>query len=120
MDSPARSFEERLNAQPQLKERVAALLAIVEDASAAMEQADEAERRVIAAVRRLGNEAVSSWAARQEGLQRSAASEQGAARAFRGRFFRRGETRRHSRESGNPGKRPTVVVETPGRPPARA
>ena len=59
MDSPARSFEERLNAQPQLKERVAALLAIVEDASAAMEQADEAERRVIAAVRRLGNEALS-------------------------------------------------------------
>ena len=75
------SLDERLTAHPQLKERVEALLAIVEDASADVQQADEAERRVIAEVRRLGNEALCSWAAQQEGVQSTAASQQGAARA---------------------------------------
>ena len=81
MNSPAQSFEERLNAHPQLKERMEALLAIVEDASADMEQADEAERRVIAEVQRLGNEALCSWAARQERVQSTAVSQQGTVRA---------------------------------------
>jgi len=75
------SLDERLSAHPQLKERVEALLAIVEDSSADVQQADEAERRVIAEVRGLGNEALGSWAARQEGEQRTAVSQQGARRA---------------------------------------
>lgn len=75
------SLDERLSAYPQLKERVEALLAIVEDNTADVQQADEAERRVIAEVRRLGNEALSSWAARQEGVQRTAVSQTGAVRA---------------------------------------
>ena len=41
------NLDERLTAHPQLKERVEALLAIGEDTSAAVQQADEAERRVI-------------------------------------------------------------------------
>ena len=40
------NLDERLTAHPQLKERVEALLAIGEDTSAAVQQADEAERRV--------------------------------------------------------------------------
>lgn len=75
------SLEERLTAYPQLRERLEALLAIVEDSSAEVTRADEAERRVIAEVRRLGNEALSSWAARQEAAQRAAVGQQGAARA---------------------------------------
>ena len=40
--------------------------------------------------------------------------------AFRGRFLPKEEQSRHSRESGNLGQRPTVVMEPPGCPPARA
>jgi hypothetical protein len=75
------SLEERLSAYPQLRERVEALLAIVEDPSADVTRADEAERRVIAEVRRLGNEALCSWAAQHEATQRVAVGQQGAARA---------------------------------------
>jgi histidinol dehydrogenase len=81
MANKSLSLEERLTAHPQLKERVEALLAIVEGTNADVEQADEAERRVIAEVRRLGNEALCSWAAQQEGVQSTAVSQQGAARA---------------------------------------
>ena len=81
MTTNSLSLEERLTAYPQLKERLEALLAIVEDTNAEVKQADEAERRVIAEVRRVGNEALRSWAARQEGVQSTAVSQQGAARA---------------------------------------
>ena len=75
------SLDERLSTYPQLKERVEALLAIVEESTADVQQADEAERRVITEVRRLGNEALCSWAARQERVQRTAMSQRGAGRA---------------------------------------
>jgi hypothetical protein len=75
------SLEERLNAHPQLKGRMEAVLAIVEDGNEEVKQADEAERRVIEALRRLGNEALRSWAAQQEVVQSAAVSQQGAARA---------------------------------------
>jgi hypothetical protein len=81
MANKSLSLEERLTAHPQLKERVEALLAIVEETNADVPQADEAERRVIAEVRRLGNETLCSWAAQQEGVQSTAVSQQGAARA---------------------------------------
>ena len=81
MANKSLSLDERLSAHPQLKERVEALLTIVEDSSVDGQHADEAERRVIAEGRRLGNEALGSWAARQEGEQRTAVSQQGAMRA---------------------------------------
>ena len=81
MANQSLSLEERLSAYPQLCERLEALLAIVEDPSAEVTRADEAERRVIAEVRRLGNEALCSWAARQEAAQQAVAGQQGAARA---------------------------------------
>lgn len=75
------SLEERLTAHPRLKERIEAVLAIVEDTTADVTQADEAERRVIAEVRRLGNEALCSWAVHQEAAQRAVVGEQGTAGA---------------------------------------
>jgi hypothetical protein len=75
------SLEERLTAHPQLKERIEALLAIVEDTDADVTQADEAERRVIAELRRMGNEALCSWAAHQEAVQQAVVGQPGAVRA---------------------------------------
>jgi hypothetical protein len=74
------SLDERLSAHPQLKERLEALLAIVEDTNVDVQQADEAERRVIEELRRLGKEALRSWAAQQEVVQSTAVSQQGAVR----------------------------------------
>ena len=51
---------ERLNDQPHLKRRREQLLSMVEDAG--IVKADEAERRVREAIRRLGNETLTSWA----------------------------------------------------------
>ncbi len=75
------SLEERFSAYPQLRERLEALLAIVEDPRAEVTRADEAERRVIAEVRRLGNEALCSWAAHQEAAQRATVEQQSPVRA---------------------------------------
>jgi len=75
------SLEERLSTYPQLRERLEALLAIVEDPTAEVTRADEAERRVIAEVRRLGNEALCNWAAHQEAVQQAVVAQQGGARA---------------------------------------
>ena len=81
MANTSLSLEERLSAYPQLRERLEALLAIVEDPSAEVTRADEAERRVIAEVRRLGNAALCSWAAHQEASQQAVVGQQGVARA---------------------------------------
>ena len=81
MTTNSLTLEERLAAHPQLRERLEALLAIVEDTTADIQQADEAERRVIEELRRLGNEALRSWAVQQEGVQRTAVSQQGAVRS---------------------------------------
>jgi histidinol dehydrogenase len=75
------SLEERLSAYPQLRERLEALLAIVEDPTATVTRADEAERQVIAEVRRLGNAALCSWAAQHEAAQRARVGQQGTAQA---------------------------------------
>ncbi len=81
MTNDVRSLEERLTAHPQLKERIEALLAIVEDTKADVTQADEAERRVIAELRRVGSEALCSWATQQEAAQQAVVGKQGAVRA---------------------------------------
>jgi hypothetical protein len=71
-----------LNRHPQLKQRVRALADIAEDAEGELVRADEAERRVIEEVRRIGQETLHSWAqariargeeaqAQAEGLRRA-------------------------------------------------
>ena len=52
----------RLNQHPQLRGRVERLVDIVEDAGDDLRKADEAERRVIEEVRRLGQELLEGWA----------------------------------------------------------
>lgn len=62
-----KKLEERLNAHPQLRERIEALLRVVEDAAGDVDKADEAERRVIEELRRMGIEALQAWAERKVG-----------------------------------------------------
>jgi len=54
-----------LNAHPQIKRRIAALLAVVENASGDFKEADAAEMRLIEEIRRMGQEALQAWANRQ-------------------------------------------------------
>lgn len=54
-----------LNANPELRSRIASLLAVVEDAAGDLKQADAAEQRVIEEIRRMGQEALQAWANRQ-------------------------------------------------------
>ena len=81
MENTARSLAERLNAHPQLRGRMESLLALVEGENEEVKQADEAERRVIETLRRLGNEVLRSWATQQEVVRSAAVSQQGAVRA---------------------------------------
>ena len=53
-----------LNAHPQIK-RIAALLAVVEDAGGDLKEADGAEMRLIEEIRRMGQGAMQAWATRQ-------------------------------------------------------
>jgi hypothetical protein len=54
-----------LNANPQIKRRIASLLAVVEDAAGDLKEADAAEMRLIEEIRRMGQEAMQAWATRQ-------------------------------------------------------
>jgi hypothetical protein len=54
-----------LNAHPQIKRRIASLLAVVEDAARDLKEADAAEMRLIEEIRRMGQEAMQAWATRQ-------------------------------------------------------
>ena len=60
-----RSWMERLEEHPELRQRFEMILDIVENVAGDVEKADEAERRTIEAVRQLGNETVHAWAQRQ-------------------------------------------------------
>lgn len=60
------NLEERLRAHPGLYERINRLLEVVENAAGEVNKAAEAERRVIAALRQLGQEALQGWAARRQ------------------------------------------------------
>jgi uncharacterized Ntn-hydrolase superfamily protein len=54
-----------LNANPQIKSRIASLLAAVEDAGGDLKEADAAEMRMIEEIRRMGQEVMQAWADRQ-------------------------------------------------------
>ena len=54
-----------LNANPQIKRRIASLLAVVEDAAGDLKEADAAEMRLIEEIRRMGQESMQAWATRQ-------------------------------------------------------
>jgi len=54
-----------LNAHPEIKHRIASLLAVVENAGGDLKAADAAEMRLIEEIRRMGQEALQAWAKRQ-------------------------------------------------------
>ena len=60
------SLEERLKEYPELKAKIEAMLAIIENAGGDVEKAAEAERRIIEALRQIGNEVLHGWARRQQ------------------------------------------------------
>jgi hypothetical protein len=70
------NLEERLRAHSGLYERISKLLEVVENSAGDVNQAAEAERRVIEELRQLGQEALQGWAERrQEVLEQAAESD---------------------------------------------
>lgn len=63
------SFEQRLNAHPELRAKFEVLLSVVENAQGDLIRADAAEQRVIDEIRQLGQVALQEWASRQEQQQ---------------------------------------------------
>jgi len=77
----SRTLEERLRDHPQLRAKMEALLAVVENAAGDVEKAAEAEMRVTEELRQMGNAVLHAWArgqaerkgkevAQQPGVQR--------------------------------------------------
>ena len=65
METTPMSDEEilsRLHRHPQIRSRMASLLAVVEDAGGDLKRADDAEDRLIEEMQRLGQEAMQAWA----------------------------------------------------------
>ena len=65
-----------LNAHPEIKSRIASMLAVVEVAGCDLKLADAAEMRLIEEIRRLGQEAMQAWAngqmqASEQGVRQS-------------------------------------------------
>jgi hypothetical protein len=54
-----------LNEQPELRERVAALLLAVRDEGGDLKRADDAEQRLRQELRRMGQQAMQAWAQQQ-------------------------------------------------------
>jgi hypothetical protein len=70
------NLEERLRAHSGLYERISKLLEVVENSAGDVNQAAEAERRVIEELRQLGHVALHGWAERrQEVLEQAAESD---------------------------------------------
>lgn len=56
----------RLNRHPHLRARIESLLDIIDNAGDDIEKASAAEQRVMEELRKMGNEALHSWAENQE------------------------------------------------------
>jgi hypothetical protein len=74
------SLEKRLSKHPHLKNRIEQLLKIVENADGTLEKADEAEKRVIEELRRMGNEVLHDWAINGERKGAEATTQKGFAK----------------------------------------
>ena len=57
-----RSLEGRLKDYPELKAKIEAMLAIIENAGGDVEKAAEAEQRILEAMRQIGHEVLHRWA----------------------------------------------------------
>lgn len=66
MSDRKKSFEERMDEIPGLKERFEAILTIAEAEGDGLKKADDAEDRTIEEVRKLGSEVLHAWARKTE------------------------------------------------------
>lgn len=64
------NLEARLNRHPELKDKIEALLSVVENAEGDIVKANAAEERVIEEIRQIGQSALQAWATRQNQVQR--------------------------------------------------
>ena len=64
-----KTFEERLNAHPELKKQILTLLELAESG---IEKADEVEERTVEPIRSLGRQVIQDWAEQQERKQSEA------------------------------------------------
>ncbi|MBU1053726.1 MAG: hypothetical protein KKC46_07840 [Proteobacteria bacterium] len=71
------SLKKRLNKHPHLKNRIVQLLEIVENADGDLKKADEAEKRVIEELRKMGNEVLHDWAVCREKQEAEALNKKG-------------------------------------------
>ncbi len=65
-DGKENDLGKKLNQHPHLKKRIEKLLEIVENADGDLKKADEAEKRVVEELRRMGNEVLHDWASSRE------------------------------------------------------
>ncbi|MHC1729238.1 MAG: hypothetical protein AB9866_25110 [Syntrophobacteraceae bacterium] len=72
-----KSFEERMDAIPGLRERFEAILTLTEAEGNGLKTADEAEQRTIEEVRKLGNEVLHAWARTKESLSAAKLTQEG-------------------------------------------
>lgn len=59
------NLEERLNQHPELKDKIESLLSVVENAQGEIKTADEAEKRFIEEIQKIGQTALEGWATRE-------------------------------------------------------
>jgi hypothetical protein len=71
----------RLNNHPTLRERIASILDVIDDAQGDLKLADDAEDRVVDEVRRMGQEALEAWAKAQ--VEQTEADVRRSGRAYR-------------------------------------
>ena len=64
------NLEARLNRHPELKDKIVALLLVVENAEGDIVKANAAEERVIEEIRQIGQTALQAWATGQNQVQR--------------------------------------------------
>jgi hypothetical protein len=64
------NLEARLNRHPDLKDKIMALLSVVENAEGDIVKANAAEERVIEEIRQIGQTALQAWATGQNQVQR--------------------------------------------------
>jgi len=79
-DRPKSNLEQRLSKHPHLKNRIEQLLKIVENADGDLKKADDAEKRVIEELRKMGNEVLHDWAANRENQEAEASTKKSLAK----------------------------------------
>ncbi len=74
-DESSFSLAERLSKYPHLRHRMESILGIIENDDGSCQTADEAERRAIEEVRKLGQEVLQGWLGHQSDIKEAESSQ---------------------------------------------